>query len=514
MNPPAMRHAARQETTTSGGAPPTSTLLPQFFFSRIDDMYTCTPATIEWAYAGPSSDFQMVITNRGVDQAAPAPAISTSSTSRPPSTLTNLVPRAEPTYVISEPVSTNIAPFSPPFTWQEVTVPEGWYKLVASLPSASFSAESRTFFVHNSTDVSCLISPPPPPPTSSQSSTSPVSSPSQSQTDVPVVGASSANISSGAIAGSVIGGVAIVVACIAAFLFIRYSKRSGRSRGGAGGSSNWGGLGSVDSVGGQHGSRSAARPKSFGAGAAAALGFAANDKGTTRHNPRADSVDPILASDTRSPSALPRPSQSSSISKEDISSSVHNPFDEKYGVVDSMPPLPMHRDTSIGTTHTRRTSVSSTRVRRLSIDRNAELIPMTPSPSTPSTPYTPTHIPSRSQSGLTSPSAPSILPAGGISSPTSSNRRSARKPVPSYQPDDISLSPFLPGAEPPRSTSSARHSTADILGGGEEDRSSTHSARGIRPPGIPELNHKSSFGPGDNRPVHYLIPDMPPPQRD
>ena len=29
---------------------------------------------------------------------------------------------------------------------------------------------------------------------------------------------------------------------------------------------------------------------------------------------------------------------------------------------------------------------------------------------------------------------------------------------------------------------------------------------------VPSLNHKSSFG--DGRPVHYLIPDMPPPQKD
>jgi hypothetical protein len=90
---------------------------------------------------------------------------------------------------------------------------------------------------------------------------------------------------------------------------------------------------------------------------------------------------------------------------------------------------------------------------------------------------------------------PSVSPAEGAST-----RRTPRKPVPQYNPTDPALTtspPPVPSPLPP---------TLD------SDSSREGSLRGGAGADLPRLGHKGSFG--DGRPVHYLIPDMPPPPRD
>ncbi|KAF4563704.1 hypothetical protein EYR36_002944 [Pleurotus pulmonarius] len=536
MVAPALPHVARQESSTAGEPSPTPSSTPQFFFGSVTEMATCRPASIFWSYAGPSLPFQLIVTNNDVSQAASIPPLPSSTptptTTRPP--LSDVVaPRAIPTFanldgLVVQTISTSFSPFDDSIVWGAVNVPQGWYKLASYIAEGTYSAESRPFFVRNSTDVSCLVAASPPAssssPTSSSTSSSASTSGSATQIPVPVSASSSRGISAGAIAGIVVG-AAILLAGIAAFFFIRSFKSPSRR----GHSNHWGGLASSDSQGGSKAQRSRNRPRSYLSGGASAF---SNERSTRaqRHDSRTDSINPINASRTKLSSPIPAASQR--VSEDDISSSVHSPFDEKYaevgGMADMLPPLPLNRDTSVSTTTTRTTRRSSTssvtqpRGRRVSVDRTyqhstatGELIPMTPSPSSPSSPASASHTSpySHARDQSLSASTPSILPPGSLSPGNSGQpRRTPRKPVPSYNPNDISLSPFLPSPEPPRSASAATYhpsSSTDILGDG--DNHSIHH-RAPEFPDFPELSHKASFG--DGRPVHYLIPDMPPPQRD
>ncbi|KAF4580457.1 hypothetical protein EYR40_003174 [Pleurotus pulmonarius] len=536
MVAPALPHVARQESSTTGEPSPTPPSTPQFFFGSVTEMATCRSASIFWSYAGPSAPFQLIVTNNDVSQTASIPSLPSSTptptTTRPP--LSDVVaPRAIPTFanldgLVVQTISTSFSPFDNALVWGIVNVPQGWYKLASYIAEGTYSAESRPFFVRNSTDVSCLVAASPPSssssPTSSSTSSSASASASATQIPVPVSASSSRGISAGAIAGIVVG-AAILVAGIAAFFFIRSFKSPSRR----GQSNHWGGLASSDSQGGSKAQRSRNRPRSYLSGGASAF---SNERSTRaqRHDSRTDSINPINASRTKLSSPIPAASQR--MSEDDISSSVHSPFDEKYaevgGMADMLPPLPLNRDTSVSTTTTRTTRRSSTssvtqpRGRRVSVDRTyqhstatGELIPMTPSPSSPSSPASASHTSpySHARDQSLSASTPSIIPPGSLSPGNSGQpRRTPRKPVPSYNPNDISLSPFLPSPEPPRSASAATYhpsSSTDILGDG--DNHSIHH-RAPEFPDFPELSHKASFG--DGRPVHYLIPDMPPPQRD
>ncbi|KAL0958034.1 hypothetical protein HGRIS_000209 [Hohenbuehelia grisea] len=531
---------------TASSPSPTATPSPQFGFAVIDEMSTCQPAMVIFSYAGPSVPFNLAITNDEVPQSSAPPGPSSTSSQGDINTFTNVgVPRAVPTGAqgtgesyTSLTLTENLSPFSGSYLWPKVNITQGWYVLVASMASTGFRATSSHFFIRNSSDVSCLIVAPPTSTGAPSSSTT--SSIIASQTNDPTIpGSSSGRVSPGAIAGSVIGGLAVVGACIAAYLFIRFSKKSTASSPSSHheiGKGAWGGLGSTDSA--HKPSKRSTRPKSYlGAGGGDARSRVRN----ARHHSQADSLGPMLA--TQSQTQLPpagNGTRTGGTSDEDVNSLALSPWEEKFiadegMMVDSVAPLPMHGH-STSVVPTRRSSLSSqsrphrpsvstdysytsSGTRRTSLDRShgayppPELIPMTRSPSSPST--SPSHpAPAPAVQRSTSEAA-SKLPAGGISA--QQNRRTPRKPVPSYDPRDASLSPFVSSADPPRSSvqnsqsSSAGHlgEVVDVF----DDSASQHSAR-KRPAGLPELNHKSSFGPGDNRPVHYLIPDMPPPVRD
>jgi hypothetical protein len=95
-------------------------------------------------------------------------------------------------------------------------------------------------------------------------------------------------------------------------------------------------------------------------------------------------------------------------------------------------------------------------------------------------------------------------PTRRISAGAGEPRRTPRKPVPQYNPTDPSLKsppPPVPAALPPTNDSDSSR---------EGSLRSGRAATGGQD--WPQLNHKASFG-AEGRPVHYLIPDMPPPQR-
>ena len=99
-----------------------------------------------------------------------------------------------------------------------------------------------------------------------------------------------------------------------------------------------------------------------------------------------------------------------------------------------------------------------------------------------------------------------------INRSASGGRKANRKPVPSYDEGLVpptSASATLGGSSSPTPTPVSSNGL-DRSNSGMSAREGGGGGKGLLE--LPELNHKSSFG--DGRPVHYLIPDMPPPQRD
>ncbi|KZT00668.1 uncharacterized protein LAESUDRAFT_532294 [Laetiporus sulphureus 93-53] len=111
------------------------------------------------------------------------------------------------------------------------------------------------------------------------------------------------------------------------------------------------------------------------------------------------------------------------------------------------------------------------------------------------TPYTPNM----------SPISPTTSPATG----RAVRRQTTRKPVPSYSPSLI-----INQAEPNLSPQASVIATDDESSGSgaSTPRGASHSREDLRRSfgHLPQLSHKASFGMGDSRPVHYLVPDPPP----
>lgn len=140
--------------------------------------------------------------------------------------------------------------------------------------------------------------------------------------------------------------------------------------------------------------------------------------------------------------------------------------------------------------------------RRRSIDHGAYAYPGSNS-STTSTPTAVSHprgIPS-SPTTPTSPANPYGVAAEPMSRSTSTNvggarRNPVRKPVPSYH-SSASAASTEREKEKRQSTASTPQGVTPV-----------QSREDLRRLKAPDLNHKSSFG--DSKPVHYLVPDLPP----
>ncbi|KAK7042974.1 hypothetical protein VNI00_008711 [Paramarasmius palmivorus] len=320
-------HFARQDTTAQF---PPNTLSPDstasstsaqpsgssvLFFGVIDTLTTCQPAQIRWTFAGPVAPIDFTITNIGVTQDPPPSSSATGAS--PSNTFTNDDPpipgggvggartraaRAEPSdagFTVST-IASSVNPKSSAFSWPKVNVPQGWYRCIATFTdpnrSPSFSTGSSPFFVQNGTDVSCIISSP-----GSSSTSAPTGSPTTSgdgseNTSAPV-GAAQSHVNTGAIAGGVVGGVALLAVVAAVFLCMRCRRNkagvsASTARGGEGGQIKgakpgflgaWGKLGSGsfndkdkttgargDGAGSDFTSQSAVGQKTFGSDSGAA----------------------------------------------------------------------------------------------------------------------------------------------------------------------------------------------------------------------------------------------------
>lgn len=136
---------------------------------------------------------------------------------------------------------------------------------------------------------------------------------------------------------------------------------------------------------------------------------------------------------------------------------------------------------------------------------------------------------SRSQSGASqkdpfaSPAADQRRSSGGAQ-----RRPTQRKAVPKYDEAEFSMTELSSPTSPAPNTAASqvpvaspfdtpvqslsRANSAEAIHSTLSHHLSTRSSNPSLNTPLPALNHKTSFG--DMRPVHYLIPDLPPPQKD
>ncbi|KAI5832268.1 hypothetical protein K523DRAFT_370760 [Schizophyllum commune Tattone D] len=481
-------------TTTSAGSS-TATLSPTFIFSSVDEMSTCEGADIKWVYAGPDAQVRLEISSIDVIQSA-APSSTTSQTVSRSLHLTmsdgTLTPaRREATGIITSEaaspssggitslISTDIRASARTFTWSSVEVPQGWYHLNASIPSRNYVANlSPSFYVRNGADTSCLLGASTTTTSGSQGAETSSSATGSSATAV-AVGASSSNpVDAGTIAGAVIGSIAGVTLLAGAFLWFLCRRRRQHKRTPSG----------VETASMRQ-TKPSKQPKPY----------ATNGPFGLQHHHR--------SSDGSQGHILSHASHGSA--SESTVGACTSPTSESEEKLESAVPTRAN-------SHEQRRSAEAPR--RASTEHRR-------TPSYP--PQAPT---------------PEVTPPAAAVTRAPTTRKTPRKPVPSYiaaeETGSAPASPTTPAAAASASSAPAlvhRSSdnsvkgsvnTVDTPTGGKTSRRRSLQAKGeadrgrvghyavgsarsaTLDPTRPDLKNKNSW---DERPMHFLIPDMPPP---
>ncbi|KAJ8074193.1 hypothetical protein PM082_012485 [Marasmius tenuissimus] len=169
-------------STTSAGATPT----PLILFTDSRELVTCQSSELNWIHGGPDVRMVLGITNSGVTQ-DPAPSSGTHSNS-------TLSRRADPlpSGVVTQILAKDIDGAQENYRWDRVSVPQGWYILVAvQAGTDTFIGHSAaSFFVRNGTNTSCVGGPPASLSSPTSSSAGPQLTPSQTpskRSSIPVI---------------------------------------------------------------------------------------------------------------------------------------------------------------------------------------------------------------------------------------------------------------------------------------------------------------------------------------
>ncbi|KAF6757634.1 hypothetical protein DFP72DRAFT_1167984 [Ephemerocybe angulata] len=484
--------------------PGTVGVSPILSFDTIGNLTTCEPATIRWFYAGAPINMTLSVTNIGVTQI-----------SSPPSPFDQLDLNLHPSPHRKPAAPTKVNPASLTFEWPSVNVTSGSYQFEALIISQNYLKISDVFYVLQGPNTACLPA--------SSTSTIPSSVPTGGSPSIPapVSGASSKPINTSAIVGIVLGVLALIMVVLAVWFFLRHRKQQRQIGAGKKGSSKkWNALNSTDSR----------------AGIMAAVG-ANNDK------------DPRERMRRHSQSQRRNYSQSSSLgpTEETVTGDLS---EEKLGAsyssrknsiasYDSMalaalPSLPHSSEHEAGGRRSKGSYldiVGANVARRRSTDAKTRsqlyLPPIESSHSTVSR--------TSSFGGVSEATHP--IPPPDPHTPQSdakrANRQSfgrKRKPVPAYD-GEAPASPIPASPIPPSPMPSEAHLTSSEMGyhgspsqppqlqlrHPQPQNPSTvghYSTRGaaISRPNTTdssELLHKTSFG-VEGKPVHYLMPDLPP----
>lgn len=468
---------ASPSSSGTSSATPQPSSSPGTLNFTLQNMTTCSSGLISWKYSGKAVGLLLSVTNIGVSQDYNA--------------LLRIEARQSINTTIQQQlVDTNTSASS--WTWPSVNLTQGWYEIQGlALSTPTVSNDSAPFFISNGTNVSCL--------TGAPSQGSSTASPSASSA------ASKTNVTS--IVAGVVGGVAGAALATLAGICL-WLRRRKRSLVGGGGSKDrkWGSLSSTSSSiqpGGNGAQLTGNRFHAHSESAGAILQDVAGGKAFATTTPGGSDEDVVVVSEEK----LVSPASSSGMRPFDdaLNTPVH--FDSHASTYSIQTPTVVASEGSRSCGPSIRTSSQSLeqqaqRIRSsmdTSVRRRGERLsmPTLPSPALSRLPHLPTHT--QEEYPLT-PVPPTpinrSISAGAVSMTA---RRTPRKPVPQYDSSLLledkntdSVSTFTAGAE-----SSQSHGTG--FGAGAYGTPS-------------DLVHKASFGNG--RPVHYLIPDMPPPQRD
>ncbi|KAF8840061.1 hypothetical protein BDN67DRAFT_1011780 [Paxillus ammoniavirescens] len=462
---------------SSSGSPASPSSSPgNLSFGVIQNMTTCTSGSIKWYYSGGQAEFLLSATNNNVHQDTSNPRFKARQTTAG-QTINQLL------------VDTDATSLS--WTWPSVNLPQGWYEIQGSIPNFS-NVSSQPFFIANGSDVSCLIN------TSPQSS---AALPSASISTSASTDLSESNVAG--IVGGVVGAVIVFVVFAAVFLWFRRRRRSsvrGVSMGRNGG--RWGSLNSRGSNGGgsvRQLTNSHFRDHSESTGGM--LQDVAGGKISATTTPSGSDEDMTTGEEK-----LVSPTSPGINPFEILDTPAH--FDRRASMYSLQSPTAVAESSQ-----KRRNSV---RMSNQSLEQQAHRIrssmetslylrterlsmPVLPPTALPRTPTSPSAGRSRDEYPP-SPFGPPPVDRSVSAGAGSITRRTARKPVPQYDPAEL-------GAD----SASTAPDTVSVFTAAAE---SLHShGTGVGTEHAPsELSHKASFGNG--RPVHYLIPDMPVPQRD
>ncbi|KAG6334206.1 hypothetical protein ID866_4877 [Astraeus odoratus] len=444
-------------TTSSASPSPSSTNLS---FNAVKNMTTCTSAPITWKYGGNQTNLVLAVTNNSVDQ-------HLDGLSRRQGTTTT---------VLQTLASVNAQAGS--WTWGSVNVSQGWYEIQGSLGSAI--TLSSPFYVSTGSNVSCLPS---------SSAASPSTSPDPVSNTV-----SAGSNKTGTIVGSVVGIMAGISLLVALIFWLRRRKRTSvRGEIIAPNVGKWGSLTS---------NTSSLRRKS-------------NDFANRHYHGHTDSTTGMLSmvagakvANADQPGDFGEHVAEAGESEKTHSSYSHspigkNPFDS--------PVLPdRHESLSYSQCPIAAVDRSCSRKRSLrtsnaALEQQAQRIrssmetsmhlrterlsmPIIAPVTLERSPTSPIRRAADNPVGTEPTTVQRSASTGG-----STTRRTPRKPVPHYDPSEL-----------PDHDANDTHSTATGAGGS----SASNSAEAVIAAPTSEVARFPSLGRG--RPVHYLIPDLPP----
>lgn len=418
-------------------------------------MTTCTSSSITWSYGGGNTNLTLAVTNLDVSQ-----------------DLVQLDRRQNTAGVLVFQTLANVSAQAGSWAWPSVNLAQGRYQMQGEVGTLTVS--SMPFYIFNGSDISCL-------PGAPSVSVVPVSHVSTSHTNKAAI-----------IAGSVVGvivGISLAVAII--LIWLRRRKRP-PARGGfiVRHMGRWGSLAS---------NASGTRPKH-------------SDFANRHYHGHTESTSGMLKSVTSSKTSNTNPAGDfeGHVAEVGESEKTHSTYSHPVPLPDSLGNPTRH--TSISSVQCPPSATDTSRSRtqsvltsnpfeqqaqriRSSMESSACLrtdrlsIPAVPPAVLDRSPSTPIRRAAEDPELGTEPASVKRSTSASGSGP----HRTPRKPVPHYNPSEF---PAEDG-DPTRSSSTAPVGS-----------STPHSAGSTPYSGTPDVSRMPSLTRG--RPVHYLIPDMPP----
>ncbi|KAI6037616.1 hypothetical protein EDC04DRAFT_3142030 [Pisolithus marmoratus] len=459
-------------SSTSTPSPSSSPSPANLTFNAIQNMTTCASASITWNYGGNETYLVLSVTNMGVSQNnSQAFGIQRRQNSSGVTILQTLA---------------NVTSQSGSWTWASINLTQGWYEIQGLV--GTLTASSSPFHISNGSDTSCLTS----------ASTTPQS---PSATPSPVSNLTSSNDKkTGVIVGSVIGALVGVLFIVAFVIWLRRRKTS-PTRGGF----------IVRKVG---------RWSSLTSNAPS-MKHRSNDFTNRHYHGHTDSTSRVDESVTGSRiSNTGPPGDSDDLAAETGESErthstySHSPpgmsaFDTFDAPVSHVRHASIHSIHSPASTIDRsRSRTTSVRTSNTALEQQAQRIrssmegsmclrtarlsmPIIAPAAVDRSPTSPIRRISDHPAGSGGASVTRSASTGG-----SATRRTPRKPVPHYDPSELDDA-LVGQANDTRSTAPSG-----------EDFSASNSAETMSSRAVSDVSRLPALGPG--RPVHYLIPDLPP----